>query len=618
MNKSGFHKGLLVWLVLIALVFVVVNLSKMTDNSKPTEISMTEFRHKAERGEIKEVVIDGVEYKGTMVAEKKGEKDKKFIAIGPSGERMMEFLSNHNVNATYVKPKDNSLLESILVSWLPMIIMIALFIFFMRQVQGGNGKAFSFGKSRHNMISKENNSITFKDVAGVEEAKEELEEVVDFLRHPQIYTKMGAKIPRGILLVGSPGTGKTLLAKAVAGEADAPFFSISGSDFVEMFVGVGASRVRDLFRSARENAPCIVFVDEIDAVGRQRGAGVGGGNDEREQTLNQLLVEMDGFGTDSGVIIMAATNRPDVLDPALLRPGRFDRQVVVPMPDIKGREKILEVHAKHIRMADNVDFLSVARGTPGFSGADLANLLNEAALIAAAKRAELVTNEHVDEAKDKVMMGKTRRSLALTEDEKRDTAWHEAGHTVVGFFTPHADPVYKVSIIPRGRALGITQSLPEKDRFSLHKDELLARIDVLMGGRAAEELFMHRITTGASNDIERATAIARDMVTHYGMSEVLGPLHFGENAEQVFLGRELGKRLHVSEYISQKIDQEIHTIVVNSYERVKRLLQDKQKLVAALVNKLVELETLDRAQIEAILRPAPSDSNSFSTEPQHA
>ncbi|MCK5808571.1 ATP-dependent zinc metalloprotease FtsH [bacterium] len=604
LKSKGLHKSLLIWAVLIAVVFVVVNLTQLTSKEKPTEISMTEFRHKAKAGEITEVVIDGIEYKGEMKAEDEGEKDIKFIAIGPSGERMMEFLSSNNVPATYIKPEDDSLLKSILVSWLPMIIMIGLFIFFMRQMQGGGNKAFSFGKSRHQMVGKDGNPITFKDVAGIEEAKEELEEVVDFLKQPKVYTKMGAKIPRGVLLVGAPGTGKTLLAKAVAGEADAPFFSISGSDFVEMFVGVGASRVRDLFKSARENAPCIVFVDEIDAVGRQRGAGVGGGNDEREQTLNQLLVEMDGFAGDSGVIIMAATNRPDVLDPALLRPGRFDRQVTVPMPDIRGREEILKVHAKKIRIADHIDFKAIAQGTPGFSGADLANLLNEAALIAASKRVELVTDVELESAKDKVLMGKPRYSMVLTEDEKRDTAWHEAGHTVTGFFTPLADPVHKVSIVPRGRALGVTQSLPEKDRLSAHRDELLAGIDVLMGGRAAEELFMKRITTGASNDIERATSIAKNMVTKYGMSDKLGPLHFGENSEQVFLGRELGQRMHTSEYIAKQIDEEIHTIVAGSYDRVKALLSEKADLIASLVDALMEHETLDRDQILEVLDPA--------------
>ena len=601
MKNKGIHKSLLIWAVLIAVVFVIVNLSQFTSKEKPAEITMTEFRHKAKAGQINEVVIEGVEYKGTMKPEKEGDKDIKFVAIGPSGERMMEFLSTNNVPATYVKPENDSLLQTILISWLPMIIMIGLFIFFMRQMNGGGNKAFSFGKSRHTMEGKEGNQISFKDVAGIEEAKEELEEVVDFLKQPKRYTKMGAKIPRGVLLVGAPGTGKTLLAKAVAGEANAPFFSISGSDFVEMFVGVGASRVRDLFKSARANAPCIVFVDEIDAVGRQRGAGVGGGNDEREQTLNQLLVEMDGFSGDSGIIIMAATNRPDVLDPALLRPGRFDRQVMVPMPDIRGREQILEVHAKNIRIADDIDFKAIAQGTPGFSGADLANLFNEAALIAASNRVENVTNAELEAAKDKVLMGKPRHSLVLTDDEKRDTAWHEAGHTVAGFFTPLADPVHKVSIVPRGRALGVTQSLPEKDRFSAHKGELVAGIDVLMGGRAAEELFMKRITTGASNDIERATSIARNMVTKYGMSEKLGPLHFGENQEQVFLGRELGQRMHISEYVARQVDEEIHEIVAGSYDRVKTLLNEKSELISALVEALMEHETLDRDQILSVL-----------------
>ncbi len=589
------YKSLLIWAVLLLVLFAILNISKMATNSSIREINMTEFINDVKDKRIKEVFIDGVEYRGEKIT------GEKFKTIGPSGEEVMKILAENNVAATYKKPEDNSFLHTILASWLPMIILIVFFLFFMRQMQGGGSKAFSFGKSKHKIISKDKNPITFKDVAGVDESKEELEEVVDFLKRPAQYTRMGAKIPHGVLLVGPPGTGKTLLAKAVAGEADVPFFSISGSDFVEMFVGVGASRVRDLFNQAKTNAPCIIFVDEIDAVGRQRGAGLGGGHDEREQTLNQLLVEMDGFGTDSGVIVMAATNRPDVLDPALLRPGRFDRQVYVPMPDIKGRKLILEVHAENIRMDDDVDFSQIAKGTPGFSGADLANLLNEAALLSAKKNKERVSISEIEEAKDKVMMGKERKSLALSDEEKRATAYHEAGHTVVGFYTHHADPVHKVSIIPRGRALGITQQLPDKDRFSHNKEELIARIKVLMGGRCAEELFLNTVTTGAGNDIERATDLARNMVMHWGMSDELGPINYGEKEEEVFLGRELTKRSQVSEYTSQLIDKEVHSIIVEANDTVKKLLESKRDKMEALVELLVEKETLEKSEINSIL-----------------
>lgn len=589
------YKTLLVWLGLIIVVFFVINISKMTATKTVAEINMTEFRAKVKAGEIKEVVIDGIEYKGTF------SDDSNFVVIGPSGERMMEFLSENNVPATYIKPEDNSFLQTVLASWLPMLIFIVIFIFLMRQMQGGSGKAFTFGKSRHRMISKDQNPIRFKDVAGIDESKEELTEVIDFLKRPSHYTKMGAKIPHGVLLVGPPGTGKTLIAKAVAGEADVPFFIISGSDFVEMFVGVGASRVRDLFNQAKEKAPCIIFVDEIDAVGRQRGAGLGGGHDEREQTLNQLLVEMDGFGSDMGVIVIAATNRPDVLDPALLRPGRFDRQVYVPMPDIKGREMILKVHADKIKMDKKVSFRDVARGTPGLSGADLANLLNEAAIIAASNSAKEVTMSHIEDARDKILMGKERRTMVQTLEEKKDTAYHEAGHTIVGYFSKYSDPIHKVSIVPRGRALGVTQHLPEKDKYSYHKEELIDRIKILMGGRVAEELFIGRITTGAGNDIERATQLARNMVMQWGMSENLGPIHYGEKEEQVFLGRELGKRTQVSEFTSQKIDEEVQKLVDSAYQSAKNILDTNRDIVERLVEKLLEKETLNRDEIVAVI-----------------
>ena len=585
------YKSLFIWLGIIVVVFFLINISQLTSTKEIREINMTEFYNSVKAGEIKEVIIDDVEFKG------KFNDGEEFFVIGPSGEKMMELLAKNNVPATYIKPEDNTFLRTILASWLPMLIFILLFIFFMRQMHGGSGKALSFGKSKHRVISKDQNPIRFNDVAGVDESKEELAEVVDFLKRPSHYTKMGAKIPHGVLLVGPPGTGKTLLAKAVAGEADVPFFIISGSDFVEMFVGVGASRVRDLFNHAKEKAPCIIFVDEIDAVGRQRGAGLGGGHDEREQTLNQLLVEMDGFGSDSGVIIVAATNRPDVLDPALLRPGRFDRQVYVPMPDIKGREMILKVHADKIRLDGEVNFYDVARGTPGFSGADLANLLNEAALIAASKTLKGVTMNEIEEARDKILMGKERKTMALTEDEKRDTAYHEAGHAIVGYFSKNADPIHKISIVPRGRALGVTQHLPEKDKYSYHRDELMDRIKILIGGRVAEELFLGRITTGAGNDIQRATHIARNMVTQWGMSDELGPVHYGENEEQVFLGRELGKRTQVSEATSKKIDDEVHNIINDAYSKAKKILEDHTDAVKRLVEKLMITETLNKEDI---------------------
>jgi len=589
------YKSLLIWLGIIVVVFFLINISQLTGNKTIAEINMTDFRAKVEAGDIQEVRIDGLEYKGTM-------KDgKDFVVIGPSGERTMEFLSKNKVPTTYIKPDDDSFLQALLVSWLPMLIFVGIFIFFMKQMQGGSGKAFSFGKSKHRVISKDKNPIRFKDVAGVDESKDELSEVVDFLKKPSQYTKMGAKIPHGILLIGPPGTGKTLLAKAVAGEADVPFFIISGSDFVEMFVGVGASRVRDLFNHAKEKAPCIIFVDEIDAVGRQRGAGLGGGHDEREQTLNQLLVEMDGFGSDAGVIVLAATNRGDVLDPALLRPGRFDRQVYVPMPDIKGRELILKVHAENIRTKEDLNYNDIARGTPGFSGADLANLLNEAALLAASKRLKSVSMVEVEEARDKILMGKERKTMALTQEEKKDTAYHEAGHTIVGFFSEFADPIHKVSIVPRGRALGVTQHLPERDKYSYHRAELIDKVKILMGGRVAEEIFLKRITTGAGNDIEKATQLAKNMVMIWGMSEDLGPVHYGDNEHQVFLGRELGTRTHVSEATSEKIDEEVQKIIDDAYAEAKKILLENREAVERLVEKLMEKETLEKKEIIATI-----------------
>jgi cell division protease FtsH len=487
-----------------------------------------------------------------------------------------------------------------------MLLLIGVWIFFMRQMQGGGrGGAFSFGKSRARMLDESNNSITFVDVAGCDEAKEEVQELVEFLRDPSKFQKLGGRIPRGVLLVGSPGTGKTLLAKAIAGEAKVPFFSISGSDFVEMFVGVGAARVRDMFEQAKKHAPCIIFIDEIDAVGRQRGAGLGGGNDEREQTLNQMLVEMDGFETGLGVIVIAATNRPDVLDPALLRPGRFDRQVVVPLPDIRGREQILNVHMRKVPIGADVKADVIARGTPGFSGADLANLVNEAALFAARRSARVVEMTDFEKAKDKVMMGAERKSMVMSEEERLNTAYHESGHALVAKLVPKSDPVHKVTIIPRGRALGLTMQLPEQDRYSYDRQYLLSRIAVLFGGRIAEEVFMNQMTTGASNDFERATQLARDMVTRYGMSDALGPMVYAENEGEVFLGRSITKTTHVSEETMRKVDGEIRRIIDEQYALARKLIEDNRDKIEAMTKALIEWETIDSDQIDDIIAGKP-------------
>jgi cell division protease FtsH len=502
--------------------------------------------------------------------------------------------------------EEPSFLASVFISWFPMLLLIGVWIFFMRQMQGGGkGGAFSFGKSRARMLDENTNNITFADVAGCDEAKEDVQELVDFLRDPTKFQRLGGRIPRGVLMVGSPGTGKTLLAKAIAGEAKVPFFSISGSDFVEMFVGVGAARVRDMFENAKKQAPCIIFIDEIDAVGRQRGAGLGGGNDEREQTLNQLLVEMDGFETGQGVLVIAATNRPDVLDPALLRPGRFDRQVVVPLPDIRGREQILRVHMRKVPLGTNVDATILARGTPGFSGADLANLVNEAALFAARRNGRTVEMSDFEKAKDKIIMGAERRSLIMPEEERRNTAYHESGHALVARLLPKTDPVHKVTIIPRGRALGVTMQLPEGDRYSMDKERLLNTIAVLFGGRIAEEVFMNQMTTGASNDFERATAIARDIVTRYGMTDSLGPVVYAENEGEVFLGRSVTKTTHVSEATMQKVDQEIRSIIDSQYSIARKLIEDNRDKMEAMAAALLEWETIDAEQINDIMQGRP-------------
>ncbi|MDL1955711.1 MAG: ATP-dependent zinc metalloprotease FtsH [Candidatus Desulfofervidus auxilii] len=567
------------------------------NHPQPTRqtITYSEFLDKIQHGEVISVTLKGNEVKGVLIT------NESFHTYVPKDNQLIPLLRQHGVRIR-VEPEENSpWYMTILISWFPMILLIAVWIFFMRQVQAGGGKAFSFGKSRAKLISDQSKKVTFKDVAGIDEAKEELQEIIEFLKKPQKFTKLGGKIPKGVLLVGPPGTGKTLLAKAIAGEADVPFFSISGSEFVEMFVGVGAARVRDLFAQAKRNAPCIVFVDEIDAVGRYRGAGLGGGHDEREQTLNQLLVEMDGFDASDGVILIAATNRPDVLDPALLRPGRFDRQVVVPMPDVKGREEILKVHVKKIPIAPDVDLSIVAKGTPGFSGADLANLVNEAALLAARKGKEKVEMDDFEEAKDKVLMGKERRSMVISEEERRLTAYHEAGHALVAKLLPGSDPVHKVSIVPRGQALGITQQLPVDERHTYSKKYLLNRLAVLLGGRAAEELVFNDFTTGAGNDLAQATELARKMVCNWGMSEELGPLAFGRREEHIFLGKEIIQARDYSEETARRIDEEVRRIVIKSYEEVKELLKKNMHLLHKIAQTLLEKETIDSALLDQII-----------------
>ncbi len=515
-------------------------------------------------------------------------------------------LINNNVKFDVKPREEGSLLMTLLVSWGPMLLLIGVWVYFMRQMQGGGkGGAFSFGKSKARMLDENNNSVTFADVAGCDEAKEEVKEVVDFLKDPGKFQKLGGRIPRGLLLVGPPGTGKTLLAKSIAGEAKVPFFSISGSDFVEMFVGVGAARVRDMFENAKKNAPCIIFIDEIDAVGRQRGAGLGGGNDEREQTLNQMLVEMDGFETNLGVIVVAATNRPDILDAALLRPGRFDRQVYVTLPDIRGREQILGVHMRKIPVGQDVNPAIIARGTPGMSGADLANLCNEAALMAARRNARVVEMQDFEKAKDKIIMGPERKSMVMPEEERRNTAYHEAGHALIGKLLPKCDPVHKVTIIPRGRALGVTMSLPEKDRYSYDKEYMLNQIAMLFGGRIAEEVFMDQMTTGASNDFERATHIARDMVMRYGMSEALGPMVYAENEGEVFLGRSVTKTTNISEDTMQKVDAEVRRIIDEQYALARRLIEENADKMHAMAHAMLEWETIDGEQLDDIMGGKP-------------
>ncbi|MDH5201831.1 MAG: ATP-dependent zinc metalloprotease FtsH, partial [Nitrospirota bacterium] len=531
---------------------------------------------------------------------------KKFKTYAPTYPDLVKSLRSQNVKINVKPSEQNPWYWNLLFSWGPIILLVVVWIFFMRQMQTGGNKALSFGKAKVRLVSEKSVKITFSDVAGIDEAKGEVQEIIDFLKDPQKFQKLGGKIPKGVLLVGAPGTGKTLLARAIAGEAGVPFFSISGSDFVEMFVGVGASRVRDLFDQAKKNAPCIIFIDEIDAVGRQRGAGLGGGHDEREQTLNQLLVEMDGFETNQGIIILAATNRPDVLDPALLRPGRFDRQVVVPQPDVKGRLEILKVHTRSTPVDESVNLEQIARGTPGFSGADLANLVNEAALLAARKSKSKVEMSDFEAAKDKVLMGVERKSMIISETEKKNTAYHEAGHTLVAKLTPGTDPIHKVSVIPRGRALGVTQQLPIDDKYTYSKDFLMKTLSVLLGGRAAEEIALKHLTTGAGNDLERATDLARKMVTEWGMSDKLGPLTFGKKDEQIFLGREIARHKDYSEKTAVDIDEEVKSIVIEAYETSKNLLLKNTDLLDALAKALLEKETMDAIEIEALIKEVES------------
>jgi len=593
-KNLGTFRSLFIWLLIGIMMILLFNLLN-TPKKVEEEIKFSEFLSRLEQNDIQEVVIKENYLTGRF---KDGKRFKTYSAEYPD---LVKELKSRGVEITAKPPDTTPWYVNFFFSWGPIIFLVFIWIFFMKQMQTGGNKALSFGKAKARLISEKSVKTTFADVAGVDEAKAEVAEIIDFLKDPQKFLKLGGKIPKGVLLVGPPGTGKTLLAKAIAGEAGVPFFSISGSDFVEMFVGVGASRVRDLFEQARKNAPCIVFIDEIDAVGRHRGAGLGGGHDEREQTLNQLLVEMDGFEGKEGIIILAATNRPDVLDPALLRPGRFDRQVVVPTPDVKGRHEILKVHTKNIPLADDVNLEVIARGTPGFSGADLANLVNEAALFAARKSKLKVEMSDFEAAKDKVLMGVERKSMIISDEEKRNTAYHEAGHALVAKLTPGTDPIHKVSIIPRGRALGITQQLPIDDRYTYSKDYLLNTLSVLLGGRAAEEIALKHMTTGAGNDLERATEIARRMVTEWGMSERLGPLTFGKKDEQIFLGREIAKHKDYSEKTAEEIDAEIKRIVTEAYERAKELLTKNSALLDAFARLLLEKETVDSHEIDELI-----------------
>ncbi len=600
------YKTVVLWIVLI-LMFVAFYQFFAQHGREPKEFAFSDFIARVEAGEVRDVTVKDANYSGHF------RDGNEFHTVGPIDPMATIFqqLKAKGVKVVYDKPEQNSFWVTILVQYLPLVFVFLLFFFFMRQLQAGGGKAMSFGKSKAKLMTEHHNKATFADVAGIDESKDELEEIISFLKDPKKFTRLGGRIPKGVLLMGPPGTGKTLLARAVAGEAGVPFFSISGSDFVEMFVGVGASRVRDLFEQGKKNAPCIIFIDEIDAVGRHRGAGLGGGHDEREQTLNQLLVEMDGFESNEGVILIAATNRPDVLDPALLRPGRFDRRIVVPRPDLNGRLGILKVHTKKVPLDTAVDLTQIARGTPGFSGADIENLVNEAALYAARKNKERVAQFDFEFAKDKVLMGTERRSMIISDAEKHTTAVHEAGHALVAKIIPGTDPVHKVTIIPRGRALGLTQQLPQEDRLNINQQFALNQIAILMGGRVAEEISFDQKTTGAGNDIEQATHLARAMVCEWGMSEKLGPLAFGKKEGEVFLGREMGAVQTYSEQTARDIDSEVRRIVTDQYQRAKQILLEKRQLLDKIAGALIEYETLDASDIDVIMgggiidRPPP-------------
>jgi cell division protease FtsH len=598
---SPFFKNLALWLVIGLIMVLVFNIFNQSQPMQK-ELIFSDFMSKVERGEVSEVTVKGNDITGRLT------DNTAFRTYTPDDKDMIGLLRKQGVKITAKPAEGNPWYVQALFSWLPMLLFIGVWIFFMRQMQGGGAKALSFGKSRARLLSDKQNKVTFADVAGVDEAKEELQEIIEFLKDPQKFQKLGGRIPKGVLLMGPPGTGKTLMARAIAGEANVPFFSISGSDFVEMFVGVGASRVRDLFEQGKKNAPCIIFMDEIDAVGRHRGAGLGGGHDEREQTLNQLLVEMDGFASNEGVILIAATNRPDVLDPALLRAGRFDRQVVVARPDVKGREGILKVHTKKIPLGPDVDLPVLARGTPGFSGADLANLVNEGALLAARADKKLVEMSDFENAKDKVLMGVERKSLVVSAKERKITAYHEAGHALVAKLLPGTDPIHKVTIIPRGRTLGVTQQLPTEDKHNYSKEYLLNDIAILYGGRIAEEIVFgaQEVTTGAMNDIERATELARKMVCEWGMSERMGPLQFGKREEMIFLGREIAQHQDYSEQTAMEIDCEVRRIVMENYERAKELIQSHLETLQGLAEALLEREVLNGQEIDTIVKGAGS------------
>ena len=610
--NSSFIKNLFVWFIIFASLMGAYQILSEGKRNK-TEIQYSEFLNRLDSGEVLEVEVKGNQISGQYIPINGSGGTVYFETFGPAGDDLLKQMKEKRVNFKFISTQESGFF-AFLINWAPMIILIALMIFFIRQIQAGGRGAMSFGKSRAKMLSKEDNKKTFADVAGIDEAKDEVQEIVDFLKNPKKFTKLGGRIPKGILLVGSPGTGKTLLAKAIAGEAGVPFFIISGSDFVEMFVGVGASRVRDLFAQAKKNSPCIIFVDELDAVGRHRGAGLGGGHDEREQTLNQLLVEMDGFEATEGIIVMAATNRPDVLDPAILRPGRFDRQVVVPKPDVKGREEILKVHSKNVPLDSDVELNTVARSTPGFSGADLENLINEAAIRAARESHTKISMNDIEFAKDKVIMGSERKSLVINEHERKVTAYHEAGHALVAKLTPGTDPVHKVTIIPRGMALGLTMQIPIEDKYMMSRDYLLKTINILLAGRAAEEIIFNERTTGAGNDLERASEIARKMVTEWGMSEKVGPIRLTKKEGEVFLGKEMSTGSQLSPTTSEIIDSEIKSIIVNANNEAVKLLKENEKFLHDLANLLLEQEVVDAKELNKLLGieeevKSPSNNN---------